>query len=339
MKILITGVAGFIGFNLAKKLLEDYQVVGIDNINSYYSTKLKKDRIKILKHKNFKFFKQDITNKNKLLKIIQTNKITHIVHLAAQAGVRHSLKKPIDYLNANIIGTFSILECCKIQKIRNLLLASTSSVYGNSQRSNFNENYPADQPLQFYAATKKSTEIMAHSYSSLYKIPTICMRFFTVYGPWGRPDMALYKFTKNIIANKKIEVFNYGNHSRDFTYIDDIVDMIIKLLKKPPKNKKKITKACKSSFNFTPFKIFNLSAGKRVKLMDYIYEIEKNIGKKAKIIFRPLQAGDVISTSSSTKNLKKYIKVSKTTDYKNGVKKFITWFKLYNEQKIRNEKN
>ena len=339
MNILITGVAGFIGFNLAKDLIKKNKVFGVDNLNTYYSVKLKKNRLKFLNNKNFKFYKLDITQSKKLLDIIKKNKITHIVHLAAQAGVRHSLKYPEDYFKANLLGTFSVLECCKLLKIKNLLLASTSSVYGNNQQKYSSENFPADYPIQFYAATKRSTEIMAHSYSYLYKTPIICMRFFTVYGPWGRPDMALYKFTKNIFENKKIEVFNYGNHARDFTYIDDIVDMIKKLLKKPPKIHKKIRKKNESFSKIVPFKIFNLSAGKCVKLMDYIHEIEKNIGRKAKIIFQPLQTGDVIRTRSSTKNLKKYIKVSKTIDYKNGVKKFITWFRLYNNKKNKDDKN
>ena len=331
MKILITGVAGFIGFNLAKALVNEKKVVGIDNLNSYYSKKLKLDRLKILKNKNFIFYKLDIVKKKKLFSIIKKHKITHIVHLAAQAGVRHSLKHPEDYFHSNLLGTFSILECCRLFKIKNLLLASTSSVYGASPQKNFSEDFPADHPIQFYAATKRSTEIMAHSYSCLYKVPIICMRFFTVYGPWGRPDMALYKFTKNIIENKKIDVFNFGNHSRDFTYIDDIIIMIKSLLKKPPISNKLWSKKFKLSTSKYPYKIFNLSAGKNVKLMDYIKEIERNLGKKAKINFLPLQNGDVINTSSETKNLKKYIKLKKTADYKLGIKKFVEWYKKYHK--------
>ncbi|MDB9765557.1 NAD-dependent epimerase/dehydratase family protein [Candidatus Pelagibacter sp.] len=320
MKILITGVAGFIGYNLAKKLIKKYHVIGIDNINSYYSVKLKKDRIKDLKNKNFKFYKLDITQKEKLFSILEKNKITHIVHLAAQAGVRYSLKFPEKYFRSNLLGTFSILECSKKLKIKNLLLASTSSVYGDNPQKISSENFPADFPIQFYAATKRSTEIMAYSYSCLYKIPTICMRFFTVYGPWGRPDMALFKFTKNIIENKQIDVFNYGKHSRDFTYIDDIALMIISLLKKPPNLKNSIK---------NPYRIFNLSAGKNVKLMNYIKEIEKNLGKKAKINYLPLQRGDIVNTRSSTKNLRNYVSVKKTTNYKKGIKEFVEWYKNY----------
>lgn len=330
MNVLITGVAGFVGFNLAKELIKENKVFGIDNLNSYYSVKLKKDRLKILNNKNFKFYKLDITKKKKFLEIAKKHKITHIVHLAAQAGVRHSLKHPEDYFKANLLGTFSILECCRFLKIKNLLLASTSSVYGDSPQKFFNEDIPADHPIQFYAATKRSTEIMAHSYSCLHKIPIICMRFFTVYGPWGRPDMALYKFTKNIIENRKIDVFNHGNHSRDFTYIDDIVLMIKSLLKKPPTGEKYFNKNFKLSSSKYPYKIFNLSAGKNVKLMKYIKEIEKNIGKKALVNYLPLQTGDVINSNSSTHNLKQYIKVKETTDYKIGIKKFIDWFKSYN---------
>ena len=321
MKILITGVAGFIGYNLAKKLTKKHQVVGVDNVNSYYSVKLKKDRIKDLKNRNFKFYKLDITQKEKLFSILKKNKITHVVHLAAQAGVRYSLKFPEKYFHSNLLGTFSILECCKNLKIKNLLLASTSSVYGDDPKKFSSEKFHSDFPIQFYAATKRSTEIMAHSYSCLYKIPVICMRFFTVYGPWGRPDMALFKFTKNIIENKKIDVFNYGNHSRDFTYIDDIIFMIISLLKKPPQ--------LKNSIKNNPYRIFNLSAGKNVKLRNYIKEIEKNLGKKAKINYLPLQRGDIVNTRSSTKNLRSYISVKNTTNYKKGIKEFINWYKNY----------
>ena len=270
-----------------------------------------------------------MSKKKNIYEIARKHKITHIVHLAAQAGVRHSLKYPEDYFKSNLSGTFSVLECCRLLKIKNLLLASTSSVYGNNPQKIFNEDLPADHPIQFYAATKRSTEIMAHSYSCLYKIPTICMRFFTVYGPWGRPDMALYKFTKNILENKKINVFNHGNHSRDFTYVDDVVLMIKSLLKKPPKSDKTWDKKFKLSASKNPYRIFNLSAGRNVKLMNYIKEIEKNTGKKARINFLPLQKGDVINTSSSTKNLNKYIKIKKTTDYKLGVKKFVEWYKTY----------
>ena len=331
MKILITGVAGFIGFNVAKELIKKHKVVGIDNLNPYYSQKLKKDRLIILKNKNFKFYKINIIQTKNLIDISKKNNITHIIHLAAQAGVRHSLKFPRDYLNSNLSGTFSILECCKVLKIKNLLLASTSSVYGDIYEKPFNEDFPADRPIQFYAATKRSTEIMAHSYSCLYKVPIICMRFFTVYGPWGRPDMAFYKFTKNIMENKKIDVFNFGNHSRDFTYIDDVVIMIKALLKKPPKKNKFSCKTSKLSTSKYPYRIFNLSAGKSVKIIDYIKEIERNLEKKAKINFLPLQKGDVVNTSSDTKNLKKYIKIKETIDYKLGIKKFVQWFKIYHK--------
>jgi len=322
MNVLITGVAGFIGFNLAKNLIKNFKVVGIDNINSYYSQKLKKDRINNLKSKNFKFYKLDITQTKKLTRIIKKNKITHIVHLAAQAGVRYSLKFPQKYFHSNLLGTFSVLECCKNLKIKNLLLASTSSVYGDTKQKFFKENFSADNPIQFYAATKRSSEIMAYSYSSLYKIPTICMRFFTVYGPWGRPDMAYFKFTKNIIENKKIDIFNHGKHTRDFTYIDDVIFMIKSLLKKPPDIKKKTN-------DNAPYRVFNLSAGKNVQLMSYVNEIKKNLGKKVRINYLSLQTGDMINTRSSTKQLKKYISVKTTTNYKDGIRKFIKWYKNY----------
>ena len=231
MNILVTGVAGFIGFHTAKKLLiKGNKVVGIDNINNYYDKKIKLDRLKILKKisgKNFKFFKKDISNYNDVEKIFKINSINYVINLAAQAGVRYSLKYPKTYLKSNIYGFFNIIEISRKYKIKRLIYASTSSVYGSNIEQPFSEKHTADHPIQFYAATKRSNELIAHAYSSLYKLETVGLRFFTVYGPWGRPDMALFKFVNNIIKNKVIEIFNYGNHSRDFTYIDDIVEGII----------------------------------------------------------------------------------------------------------------
>lgn len=327
-KILITGVAGFIGFSVAKKLIKKYKIIGIDNLNKYYSVKLKKDRLNLLKGKNFKFYKFNVENKKKLINIAKKHSITHIIHLAAQAGVRYSISNPDIYFKSNLAGTFSILECSKALKVKNLLIASTSSVYGNSSQKLFKEDSPADRPIQFYAATKRSTEVMAHSYSHLYQIPIICMRFFTVYGPWGRPDMAFYKFTNRIVKNKAIDVYNFGNHSRDFTYIKDVVEMIYLLLDAPPLAKKTKFNS-QVTVNQSPFKILNLSAGKNVRLMDYIKEIEKNLKRKAKIRFLPLQDGDVVDTRSSTLNLKKYVKVKSTTNIKIGIKTFISWYKSY----------
>ena len=240
MKILITGCAGFIGYHLSKYLIKkNINVIGVDNINNYYDTKLKKDRLKnlfITNKKKFSFYKTDIHNQKKFELIFKKNKrITHVINLAAQAGVRYSITNPNTYVKSNLVGFANVLENCKCYKVKNLIFASTSSVYGSNKKMPYKESDDTDSPIQFYAATKKSNEVMAYSYSHLYNINTIGLRFFTVYGPWGRPDMALFKFTKNILAGKKIDVYNHGNHSRDFTYIDDIVDAIFLLINRKEK--------------------------------------------------------------------------------------------------------
>jgi UDP-glucuronate 4-epimerase len=333
MRILITGVAGFIGFHVARKLLQDKtnKIVGIDNINKYYDPSLKIKRLKILKtSKNFFFKKINIVNKKNLFFFLKTKKIDYIIHLAAQAGVRHSLKFPQDYVDSNILGFFNILEFSRLFKVKHLLFASTSSVYGLNENFPFKENKVADHPIQFYAATKKSNEIMAHSYSYLYNLPVTACRFFTVYGPWGRPDMALFKFTKNILNNKKINLFNYGNHSRDFTYCDDLAILIEKLIFKVPKKNKKFNKKIpEPGISPSPFQVLNISSGKRVKLLCFVKELEKQLKVEAKINFCPMQKGDIKDTLSSRNKIKKYINVPKSTNYKIGIEKFVTWYKSY----------
>ncbi len=328
-KILVTGAAGFIGFHLIKKIQTGnlkYSIIGIDNLNNYYSKKLKLDRLKILKkNKNFIFKKIDLKNFKPLKKLFKTYKFDYVVHLAAQAGVRHSLKKPIDYVDNNLIAFFNVLESCKIFKIKHLLFASTSSVYGESKKIPFRENQSTDNPIQFYAATKKSNEIMAHSYSHIYNLPSSGLRFFTVYGPWGRPDMALYKFTENILLKKKIDLYNYGKHKRDFTFVEDVAYIIEKLIKRPPPKKN------------TPFRILNVGKGSQTKLTDYLREIEKNLELKSKFNLLPLQAGDIYETKSDISNLKKIIKIKKFTSIKMGIKLFIDWYKNYHKIKL-NEK-
>ena len=316
-KYLITGSAGFIGFHLSKKLLtKGFIVIGIDNLNNYYDQKLKKDRNKILKKfKNYKFKKIDIRDYKKLESIFKKNLIHGVINLAAQAGVRYSLKNPRSYIENNINGFFNILELSKKYKIKKLVYASTSSIYGLQKKFPLKENFNTDNPIQLYAATKKSNELMATSYSHLYKMDTVGLRFFTVYGPWGRPDMALFKFTKNIIMGKPIEVFNKGKHERDFTYVDDIVDGIINII---------INK--KSKFGA---KIFNIGNGKKIKLLKYIQLIEKNLKRKSKKKFLPLQKGDVIKTHSDTKLIKKHYNYQSKTEVSYGVKKFIEWYVSY----------
>lgn len=331
MRILVTGAAGFIGYHVSKKLSEKNLVFGVDNLNNYYDVKLKLDRLKDLKNnKKFNFLKIDIKNYKKIFKYIKNNKIDTVVHLAAQAGVRHSLQKPRTYIDSNIVGFFNILECCRHLKIKNLIFASSSSVYGLNKNFPLKENNSANHPIQLYAATKKSNEVMAHAYSYLFNIPTTCLRFFTVYGPWGRPDMALFNFTKNILNNKKIKVFNYGNHARDFTYIGDAVIIIENFIKNPSKcNLSWNSNKPDPSSSIAPFKIFNVSNGSKIPLMNFIKEIEKNLGKKAKINFLPLQKGDVLETLASKNKLRNSLKINKSTSYKKGIKNFIDWYSTY----------
>ncbi len=315
MKILITGCAGFIGFHLTKFLTsKKISIIGIDNLNNYYDVNLKKNRLKLLKeNKKFTFYKTDILNKQKLNNIVRKNKIKIIVHLAAQAGVRYSIENPKTYHKNNLEGFFNILEISKENKIKHLIFASTSSVYGESSNFPLNENENTSKPLSFYAATKKSNEVMAHSYSYIYKLPCTAVRFFTVYGPYGRPDMALFKFTKNILENRKIELYNNGKHLRDFTYIDDITKGIFSIINKPNKDK-------------VPYNIFNIGNGKSRKLIDYLFFIEKKLGKKAIVKKLPLQKGDIIKTHSDIKLLKKFSNYKPKIDIEEGVSKFIDWF-------------
>ena len=332
MKILITGTAGFIGSMLSLKLLErGDEVIGIDNHNDYYDIKIKNDRVKLLiEFKNYTHNKLDISNKNDLDNIFEKYKPEKVVNLAAQAGVRYSIQNPIIYVTSNILGFANILENCKNHKINHLVYASTSSVYGSNTKMPFSENDCANHPLSVYAASKKSNELMAHSYSYLYKIPTTGLRFFTVYGPWGRPDMALFKFTKAILDEKPIDVFNFGNHTRDFTYIDDIVEGVVKILDNPSTvNSKWDSNLPDPSTSNAPWRIYNIGNNEPVKLMDYIDALEKALGKKAKVNFLPLQQGDVKDTFASVDKLIEEFKYKPKTSVVEGVFKFIKWYKKY----------
>ncbi len=339
MNILITGAAGFIGFHTSELLAKSgFKVFGLDSLNNYYSVKLKKNRILNLKRRwpnNFKFIKNNLNNEKIIFGLLKKNKIKIVIHLAAQAGVRHSLKKPLDYVKNNIVATTNLMEASrKYNKISHFLLASTSSVYASSIKMPFNENDPADFPLQFYAATKRSTELMAHSYSHLYGIPFTILRFFTVYGPYGRPDMALFKFTKNILNNKKIEVYNHGHHVRDFTYVTDIAISIKKLLKKIPKKNEKFNIDKKISFNSkAKIRVLNIGNGDPKELKDYISKIEKYTKKKAKINFLPFQIGDALKTYANINKLKKLIKFKPKVKINEGIKKFVEWYKDFSKQK------
>ncbi len=317
MKICVTGNAGFIGFHLSLKLLKsNYQVVGIDNLNDYYDTSLKLERLKILKkYKNFSFKKINISDK-KLFNFLKKKNIKCIINLAAQAGVRYSIEDPRKYFESNLDGFFNILEISRVLKIKHLIFASTSSVYGNNTKFPLLEDYNTDKPLSFYAATKKSNEILAYSYSNIYKLPITGLRFFTVYGPFGRPDMSLFKFTKNILKGNTLQLFNNGKHIRDFTYIDDVVEGIISAINKPSKK-------------IVPFNIFNIGSNNPKKLKEFINIIEKNLFKKSKIKNLPLQLGDVVKTHASTYNAKKYLNYEPRVSIEEGIRQFIDWFRNY----------
>ena len=331
MKVILTGCAGFIGFHLAKKYLDmNFTVIGVDNLNSYYSKKLKKDRLnQLLKHKkkrNFIFYKTSIDNFKTLKKIFIKHKPPIVVNLAAQAGVRHSLKKPLDYVKSNLIGFSNILILSKEFNVKHFIYASTSSVYGNSSKNTLTETDNVDHPIQFYAATKRSNELMAHAYSSLYKLPTTGLRFFTVYGPWGRPDMALFLFTKNILNKKPIFVFNNGNHVRDFTFVDDITDGVYKVTKNKFINK---TSKNDPSESFCPFRILNIGNNNPVPLMKYIKVLESELGLKSKKIYKPLQKGDIKKTNASIKKIKNLYSYNSNTKIEIGIKKFVNWYREY----------
>ena len=327
MNILITGSAGFIGMSVSEYFLKKgYSIIGIDNLNSYYDLKLKKDRNKNLKeYKNYKFFKLDLKSDNKKInQIIKKFKVKIILHFAAQANVRYSLENPRAYIDSNIIGFFNILEACKKNKIHSLIYASSSSVYGNNYKykKSFDEKLYTDTPKNLYAATKKSNEILAYAYSDLFKFTCIGLRFFTVYGPWGRPDMAPFLFLNSIIKKKKIKIFNNGKMQRDFTYIDDVVRSVYKLTIKTKKSKSKLQE------------IFNIGRGKAIKLLEFVENIERILKIKSKKKFFPLQRGDMIKTKSNIKKIEIFIKNKPQTNLKYGLKKFTDWYLKYYKVKL-----
>ncbi len=320
MNILVTGCAGFIGFHLTLRLLKKNKktiIFGIDNINEYYDKKLKLERLKILKKfSNFNFKKLDLLDKDKIYKHLRYKKIKYIINLAAQAGVRYSIDHPKSYVESNINGFFNILELSRKLKVQHVLYASTSSVYGDTKKFPISEDFETNSPLSIYAASKKTNELLAFTYSNIFKIPITGMRFFTVYGPFGRPDMALFKFTKSILNNKKIEVYNNGKHVRDWTYVDDVVNAIIKLLNK--KSKENI-----------PHQIFNIGGNNPTKLLDFIKILEKILNKKAKIKFLKLQTADVVKTHANINKLKKISGFTPSTNLKIGMNNFVSWYKGY----------
>lgn len=347
-KILVTGAAGFIGFHLVESLISDIsykncQIFGLDIINDYYDVELKYSRLKqhgingknmkinefqtSSKYSNYQFHKADISDFDHIVDFMNNEKFDFVINLAAQAGVRYSLSNPRAYIKSNIDGFLSILEGSRISDVKHLLYASSSSVYGLNSLMPLSEKHPTQHPISLYAATKKSNEMFAHSYSHLYKIPTTGLRFFTVYGPWGRPDMALFLFLKAISNNKPINVFNNGNMVRDFTYISDVVSSIKLLLNKPPLEKSRLNDSTMSAdFSTAPFHIFNIGNSNPVQLIEYIDALEKAVGKKAVKNFMDMQPGDVPITHSDTSSLEEYINFKPKTSITEGVNHFVEWY-------------
>lgn len=335
MKVLVTGAAGFIGFNVAKKLLErGDDVVGFDNMNDYYDPALKQARLAVLRdtalqtQQTFTFIHANLADKALVDQCFQDHQFDRVIHLAAQAGIRYSLDNPLSYVESNLIGFTNIIEACRYAKTPHLTYASTSSVYGANTIMPFSEKHGVNHPVQFYAATKRANELMAHSYSHLFNLPTTGLRFFTVYGPWGRPDMALFKFTKNIIENKSIPVFNHGNHTRDFTFISDIVEGVIRSsdqIAQPDPNWD--SKNPDPSTSYAPFRIFNIGNNNPVKLIEYIHAIEKALGKEAILELLPLQPGDVPDTFADSSALEQRVGYKPSVSVEDGVKQFVDWYR------------
>ena len=336
-KILLTGAAGFIGYHLSLKLIDaGFNVFGIDNMNDYYDVNLKSDRLKNieknskLKKGKWGFLKIDIIQNEILEEIFEEFKPEIVINLAAQAGVRYSIKNPSAYLNSNVIGFGNILECCKKFNIKHLIYASSSSVYGGNKKVPFSENDGVNHPVSLYAATKRSNELMAHTYSHLYNLPTTGLRFFTVYGPWGRPDMSYFIFTSKILKEEKIKIFNNGEMERDFTYIDDVTESILKLIIKGSRDSKEVNfSEALPSASWCPFKLFNIGNSSPIKLMDFIKTLETNLGKKAKKEFTSMQPGDVKQTYADTNLIKKFINYNPNTNLDKGIKEFIKWYLDY----------
>lgn len=338
-KVLITGAGGFIGSHLAIRLLsEGYEVIGVDNINDYYSPKLKEDRLARIPTENFTFYKTDLENTDEINHIFEVNKPNIVVNLAAQAGVRYSIENPMAYISSNIVGFTNILEACRHHHVEHLLYASSSSVYGSNESLPFSVKENVDHPISLYAATKKSNELMAHTYSHLYGLPTTGLRFFTVYGPWGRPDMALFLFTDAIINHKPINVFNNGNMLRDFTYVDDIVESVTRLIPKAPvPDKDWDAKKPNPATSNAPYKVYNIGNNSPVKLLDFIEAIENKTGIQAIKNFMPLQDGDVPMTYADVSELINEIDFQPSTPIQDGINNFIDWYLDYNQIELKEE--
>lgn len=330
MKYLVTGAAGFIGFHVTQRLLAaGHQVVGLDNLNDYYDVNLKTARLDLIKnHPEFTFVKGDLADREGLAELFRAQRFQRVIHLAAQAGVRYSLENPLAYADANLIGHLNILEGCRHNQVEHLLYASSSSVYGLNRKMPFSTDDSVDHPVSLYAATKKANELMSHTYSHLYGIPTTGLRFFTVYGPWGRPDMALFKFTRAMIAGEKIDVYNHGQMRRDFTYIDDIAEAILRLQDVIPQADISWTVESGSpATSSAPYRVYNIGNSQPVTLMSYIEALESALGQTAQKNMLPMQPGDVMETSADTSALYKVIGFKPQTSVEEGVARFVAWYK------------
>ena len=335
MKFLVTGAAGFIGFHVSERLLADgHQVIGIDNLNNYYDVRLKQSRLERLKDKqSFSFFKLDLADRQGMADLFHQQRFQRVIHLGAQAGVRYSLENPLAYADSNLIGHLNILEGCRHTQVGHLLYASSSSVYGLNRKIPFSTDDSVDHPVSLYAATKKSNELMSHTYSHLYQLPTTGLRFFTVYGPWGRPDMALFKFTEAMLAGHSIDVYNHGEMRRDFTYIDDIVEAIIRLQNLPPVADTSWTVEQGSpATSSAPYRVYNIGNSQPVKLMEYIQALEKALGITAVKNLMPMQPGDVLETSADTEALYNAIGFKPQTGIDEGIGRFVQWYRNYYHQ-------
>lgn len=331
MKYLVTGAAGFIGFHVAGRLLKaGHQVVGIDNLNDYYDISLKQARLDLLQQPGFSFHKMDLADREAMASLFANEKFDKVIHLAAQAGVRYSLENPHAYADSNLIGHLNVLEGCRHNGVQHLLYASSSSVYGLNRKMPFSTDDSVDHPISLYAATKKANELMSHTYSHLYGLPTTGLRFFTVYGPWGRPDMALFKFTKAMLEGKKIDVYNHGKMRRDFTYIDDIAEAIIRLQDVIPQpNPDWTVETGSPATSSAPYHVYNIGNSSPVELMDYITALEDALGIEAQKNMMPVQPGDVLETSADTQPLQAVTGFKPETTVKDGVKNFVDWYREF----------